>query len=236
MAIQSKYGDGQDGINHSAAMNRKPIHKNNGQSCWFCGNKRHPCRKCPAREAICHKCKKEENFEKLYRSTSQSAATYKVDDVDDYLWAVAPSNSSKLDDVDNYLCAKAASNSSNSTEKRPFRVIITILINDSSKAEALIDSGSTDQSYINSKLCKILNLKVKPKSQSVGMASGGLVAKSRGYCFVTIFLWNRHYQNVKLYVLDDFCIGMILGTDFQEQHESITIQYGGKKPPLTFSA
>ena len=218
--IQSKCDGGQDGINHSAAMNHKPIHKNNGQSCWFCGHNRHPRRKCPAREVICHKCKKIRHFEKLCRSTSQSA---------DYLCTVAPSDSSKLDDIDNYLCAKAASNSSNSTEKRPFRVITTILINDSFKAEALIDSSSTDQSYINSKLCKILNLKVTPKSKSVGMASGGLVAKSKGHCFVTIPLGNKHYRK-------DLYIDMILGTDFQEQHESITIQYGGKKPPLTFSA
>ena len=39
-----------------AAVNSKG--KQNTQSCWFCGNSRHPCNKCPAKDAACHKCKK----------------------------------------------------------------------------------------------------------------------------------------------------------------------------------
>ena len=32
--------------------------KQNTQSCWFCGNSRHPRNKCPAKDAACHKRKK----------------------------------------------------------------------------------------------------------------------------------------------------------------------------------
>ena len=37
-------------------------------------------------------------------------------------------------------------------------------------------------------------------------------------------------------MIDNLCKDIILGTDFQELHESIVINYGGSKPALTFSA
>ena len=37
-------------------------------------------------------------------------------------------------------------------------------------------------------------------------------------------------------MIDNLCTDIILGTDFQELHESIDINYGGSKPALTFSA
>ena len=58
--------------NHLAAIVKSK------QLCWFCGNIRHPRTKCPAREAICHKCKKVGHFEKLCRSSSVSAAVPKM--------------------------------------------------------------------------------------------------------------------------------------------------------------
>ena len=37
-------------------------------------------------------------------------------------------------------------------------------------------------------------------------------------------------------MLNDLCTDIILGTDFQELHESIVIKYGGSKASLTFCA
>ena len=40
------------------------------------------------------------------------------------------------------------------------------------------------------------------------------------------------YKNVHLHVLPDLCADLILSLDFQTQHQSITLNYGGKLPPL----
>ena len=80
----------------------------------------------------------------------------------------------------------------------PFRVCAEVLINDTYKAEALIDSGSTDRSFINNKLVKLLNLKVIPTNDIIGMASASLSAKSLGYCNVSLVLQKQKYTNVKL--------------------------------------
>ena len=41
---------------------------------------------------------------------------------------------------------------------------------------------------------------------------------------------------MRLHVLDGLYIDIILGTDFLEQHESVTIVYGGSKPLISFAA
>nr|XP_004211666.2 uncharacterized protein LOC101241209 [Hydra vulgaris] len=128
------------------------------QLCWFCGNIRHPRTKCPAREAICHKCKKIGHFEKLCRSSNVSAAIPKIDD--------------------DYFCATISA-SANSL----FRVCHNIIINDRYKAEALIDSGSTNKSFISNKLVTLLHLNIIYEQSVIGMASAALSAKSDGYCY-----------------------------------------------------
>ena len=49
-------------------------------------------------------------------------------------------------------------------------------------------------------------------------------------------LQDRIYENVRFTILEDLCTDVILGTDFQEQHESIVIKYGGDEPSLTLCA
>ncbi|XP_012565691.1 uncharacterized protein LOC105849797 [Hydra vulgaris] len=141
------------------------------QLCWFCGNIRHPRTKCPAREAICHKCKKIGYFEKLCRSSNVSAAIPKIDD--------------------DYFCATISA-SANSL----FRVCHYIIINDRYKAEALIDSGSTNKSFISNKLVTLLHLNIIYEQSVIGMASAALSAKSDGYCYVSITLQNKIYNKV----------------------------------------
>ena len=68
------------------------------------------------------------------------------------------------------------------------------------------------------------------------MASTNLSAKSSGYCYVILTFNNRRYEKVKLFIMEQLATDIILGTDFQEQHESITIKYGGKKPLQTIVA
>ena len=64
------------------------------------------------------------------------------------------------------------------------------------------------------------------------MVTSALTTKMLGYCFTDIVLKERLYSNVKLYILPSLCADIILGQNWQAQHESFTIHYGGTAPPL----
>ena len=147
---------------------------------------------------------------------------------EDYFLVSVPSSKSNFHK--DYLFASASSSKSH------FRVITTTLINNKYQANTLIDIGSTDRSFISEKLARLLKLKVAPIPSDVGMAAASLLFQSSGYCVVNLTVQNQVYLNVKLHLLRDLCTDIILGTDFQEQHESVTIIYGGSKPPITFAA
>jgi len=42
--------------------------------CYYCGNKRHPRFKCPARDRVCYKCKKKGHFSSVCLSESKNPA------------------------------------------------------------------------------------------------------------------------------------------------------------------
>ena len=183
--------------------------------CWFCGNLRHPRSKCPARDIICYKCSKKGHFAKLCHSSNQpdNPSTHSAAVINSPTLAVTHS---------------AAANSA-------FRVSANVYIN-GHKLEALIDSGSTDKSFISSTFVQKLKLKQFPSLGSIGLAAGAQTSKIQGYCTVDFHLLDRTYTNIHLNILDNLCTDIILGTDFQEQHKSIVIEYGGSKPTLTFCA
>ena len=68
-----------------------------------------------------------------------------------------------------YYCAAVASANS------PFQVTSTVLINDTYKAEALIDSACTHKSFISKQICNLLNLKITLSTSTVEMASAALI-------------------------------------------------------------
>ena len=64
------------------------------------------------------------------------------------------------------------------------------------------------------------------------MASGSLKSTITGYVNVSFTIEKNQYANIKLNVMDNLCMDVILGLDFQKQHESVTLKLGGKKPAL----
>ena len=86
---------------------------------------------------------------------------------------------------------------------------MTTLINNKYKADTLIDTNNTDYSFISEKLARLFKLKATPIPLDVGTVQSQL------------------YSNVKLHLLRGLCTDIILGTDFQEQHESMTIHMEG---------
>ena len=95
-------------------------------------------------------------------------------------------------------------------------------------SRALMDS----ESFINPHLAELHGLQVYPSSGTVSLASVSHSAQIHGNCVTDLALMGRQYENVHLHVLPDLCANLILGLDFQTQHQSITLNYGGKEAPL----
>lgn len=174
--------------------------------CFFCGFLRHPRSKCPAREALCHKCQKKGHFSKVCRSSSVSASA-------------TPDNGAILATV-----------TSATTPSVLAKAVVGVSIN-GIEADGLIDSGSAG-SFIHPDLVKLHSLKVQPSQNSVTLASTSFSAQTSGVCKVNINVNGRYYEDVCLTVLSNLCADVILGQDFQKLHESVHLNYGGTLPPL----
>ena len=104
--------------------------------------------------------------------------------------------------------------------------------NNIGKLQALFYSGSTE-SFIHPNFVRRTGLTVRPAGGAVSMASTALSANVTGTCTTNLEYQNQKYTNVHLSVLPGLWADLILGLNFQSQHESITFQYGGSDPPLS---
>ena len=103
---------------------------------------------------------------------------------------------------------------------------------DGFEAMALIDSGSSE-SFIHSGLVKSAALHVYPSSGTISMATSSLATNVSSYCLVGLVFGGRTYPRVRLSVLPELCADLILGLDFQTQHERVIFEYGGPKSSLS---
>ena len=70
------------------------------------------------------------------------------------------------------------------------------------------------------------SMTVHPTQENVTMATSAFLTKTLGYCLYTdIILKGRQYSNIKLYPLSNLCGDVILGQNWQAQHESVQIHY-----------
>ena len=180
-----------------------------GTKCFFCSLPRHPRVKCPAREAICHKCQKKGHFAKACPSKPSTTASLSTDS-------------------DNH--ATLATLTSAATPSSLSRAVVKVSIN-GTEVDGLVDSGSSE-SFIHPDVVKHHSLAVHRSSGSVSMASTSLSTRTSGYCQVDIAVDGRNYKGMRLVVLPKLCSDVILGQDFQEMHGSVTLNYGGDLPPL----
>ena len=111
--------------------------------CWFCGNLRHPRNKCPARQVTCHKCSKIGHFAKLCHSGNSSTQSAAVVD------AIHSMSIDKGPILSTIFSAATESG---------FKVSTNLFMK-GHKLKALIDSGSTDRSFISHNVAKSLRLK-----------------------------------------------------------------------------
>ena len=181
-----------------------------GAKCFFCGYTKHPRQKCPARDATCSKCQKKGHFAKVCRSSPTSGQP-------------GPGGTVTV------MCQTLAAISSSITPSL-IKSSSEVTINGAS-VRALIDSGSTD-SFIHPTLVDNLGLQKYPDPKDISMAQSSLSAKTLGHCVTDLQLGGKTYSNLSLSILPGLCSELILGLDFQKQHQSVSFQHGGPEPPL----
>ncbi|XP_068224969.1 uncharacterized protein [Palaemon carinicauda] len=175
--------------------------------CFFCGNNRHPRTQCPAKDAVCLKCKKQGHYAKVCRSVKQASGSSN------------PKYSSAM-------LASIVGASPKCLEKS-----ITPLKLNGSPVSALIDTGSSD-SFVRHNLVDLNKLTMSPEHGKVSMADESLSSNILGLCSVDLELKGETYHGVELKVLQRLCSDVILGHDFLRRHSGLEMDFGGEKPPL----
>ena len=190
-----------------------------GSKCYFCGSLKYPRSKYPAREATCHKCQRREHFAKVCRANPTTNPTR--------------SRTSSAMSFPTTGCSSVSTSAASvlataapSLDRSTYRVNINGVT-----YRALMDSGSSE-SFINPHLAELHGLQVYSSSGTVSLASVSHSYQIHGYCETDLALMGHQYKNVRLHELPDLCADLILGLDFQTQHQSITLNYGEKKDPL----
>ena len=174
--------------------------------CYFCGGAIHPRNVCKARNATCNKCGKVGHFAKVCRSAALSRRDVEPTSAS----LLATLYSSPLIGVS---CA-----------------VVVGYVN-GKRMEILIDTGSSS-SYVSGDIVEACGLKVSPVTGYVSMASTSHKSSTSGRCSVSLELGGRLYPGMLLSVMEDLCAPVLLGHDFLRQHESVTVKFGGKLPPI----
>ncbi|XP_064104081.1 uncharacterized protein LOC135213917 [Macrobrachium nipponense] len=178
-----------------------------GARCFFCGNNRHPRTQCPAKDAVCLKCKKQGHYARVCRSVKQVSGSS------------SPKHSAAMP-------ASIVGASPKCLEKS-----ITPLKLNGSSVSALIDTGSSD-SFVRHDVVDLNKLTMSPEHGKVSMADESLSSNILGLCTVDLELQGETYHGVELKVLQSLCSDVILGHDFLRKHSGLEMDFGGEKPPL----
>jgi len=161
-------------------------------------------------DATCRSCQKKGHFVKVFRSNLADGQ---------------PEQSSVTASVYPILAAVPSS-----TPPTLLKSSIEVTINGVS-ARALVDSCSSE-SFIHPRLVDTLKLWKHLSRRSISMAKSTLSAKIHGHCTANLEINGKPYLDLHLSILPGLCSDLILGLDFQNQHQSISFHHGDSKPPL----
>lgn len=181
------------------------------ETCYFCGNRRHLRRYCPAAAATCLSCGKRGHFAKVCKNNAQQNSAMTGSDHNERLSCITASTANDLR-----------------------RATVPVVINSDILARALIDTGST-ASFIDKKLVDHYGLLKLPCEQKITMAQSSLVSRVTGLCPLTLELQNQKL-NVNLMIMEGLCSDVILGHDVLNKHKTLEMYFGGYKPSLKVCA
>ncbi|KAI5645173.1 hypothetical protein NE865_02721 [Phthorimaea operculella] len=198
----------------TAALNRSTT--NSQETCYFCGNKRHPRRNCPAASRTCLSCGKRGHFAKVCKSKPHHNTSNALMQGDEGYCSYHRTS----------MVSCMASATGNGLDK----TIIQVLINKKINARALIDTGSTG-SLIDKKLVERNDLLMLPGKQKVTMAKSNFTAEADGLCPVTIDMLG-YTKSTDLMIMEYICADVIIGLDIMAEHKSVEVELGGRMPPL----
>ena len=100
---------------------------------------------------------------------------------------------------------------------------------------ALMDSESLLR-YVNEKTAKSLHLSIYPLTHNASLTVGSLQESVFGHCVVELTLNGIRYQGETLELMKILCSDVLLGQDFQRQHERVVFVYDGTIPELVVSS
>ena len=176
---------------------------------FYCGNKRHPCKDCPANDSVCFKCKKQGHFAKACRSRDarrgETTATLQQ--------------------------SHAVGSVFNLDQNVNGKINIAFQLN-GEPVNALFDTIS----HVSEAVAKRLNLQITDDSTCIDLALKGCCSKSISNCEATVQLQHRKYDKILFSLLKDLLTDVVLGQDFVLQHEKVSTHFGGEKPSLNLNA
>ena len=190
----------------SSPHNKEVVH----QSCCYCGLNRHSHSLCPAREAICHACGKQGHYSRVCRTKSSKQSMNKSS-------AAAAFSETRP------VLASAPPSLQSAAIKGSL---------EGSPVEILVDSRASEN-FIDAKVARRLNLPVKTKSVSIGMASSVVSVHTIGKVTGILELLGCLYNGSTFKVLRELCADVIVGQEFLKRHSSITFVMNGPEDPLT---
>ncbi|XP_059804785.1 uncharacterized protein LOC132380106 isoform X2 [Hypanus sabinus] len=220
----------------TAVARQKPV-------CYFCGHKKHPRQRCPAREATCSSCRKRGHFAKVCKSQPRAECSAAGE-----TWgspscmprcgrpslstsacpAPDPPMLTGYPDGDSTLATVTLDQSA---PHQLARSMMDIRV-EGHRTRCLFDMGSTG-SFIHPDTVQRCGLATRPVSRRFHLASGSQSTDIRAGCVATLVVQGTEYRNFELLAMPNLCAPVLLGLDFQSHLESVTMVYDGPLPPLT---
>ena len=206
------------------------------QTCWNCGQEKHQSRDdCPAKDALCYRCGRVGHYAKLCRSTSNYPRNTRGGRGASAGGRGGPSRKH----ISSMICEDypvlAATSSSHILKTSMVEVLVEGVTGnghlDKEKADGLVASGSS-HSYMSETYLEKRKLSTTPTLSEVSMASTALSAKITRSVSVNLTISGREYKDMTLMILPGLVTDVILGLDFQQQHEQVTFSHQGHLPPL----
>jgi len=185
------------------------------RSCFWCGGAIHSKATCPARNSTCRNCEKKGHWATVCHSKKANKES---------IAAVTEENVSS--DGGNSNCAALFQLAAVQGAKnlKPVRI-------QGCQTDALIDTGS-DKSFISLEFCKKHGIAFKPCRSGKVLLADHSQMRTIGQLSTEIE-WDNRFYVVCAPVVQSLIADVVLGLDLLSQHKSLTVEFSGKREPIS---